>query len=378
MHAYDVVIIGDVSGTYFSQRQLELIRRHVGVTGAGLLWIAGSAHTPRSYEATELAPLLPMRHPGAVAPLRLPDTGLTPTPSPWAGARGLLRLRSQDDDAAPAWPKQLLALRWVQDMGALKPAAEVLLEAVGAQTPVPVVATMRYGAGHVTYVATDETWRWRYGAGELYFDQVWLQMVRMLGRGRIQQDNRRVRLSVSSRRVDVRQAVVVSLETDDPLLAGDDLKRVRLDVRCADNSDSAVVERIELYPVAQDTEEGAVGAKRYQTTWRPAQAGRLVLQVAEPTMADLDITCRLEVVWPDDELRHGRPDHQRLTLLAGKTGGKVIRADQFDQLATLVRDDRKKTDYPQGESLWDSYLALFAVVLLLTVEWVGRKIIRLA
>ena len=30
------------------------------------------------------------------------------------------------------------------------------------------------------------------------------------------------------------------------------------------------------------------------------------------------------------------------------------------------------------EPVWDSYLALTVVVLLVTVEWIGRKIIRLA
>ena len=375
---YDVLIVGDVPSGYFSPAQLALIRRHVGTSGAGLLWIAGATHTPRSYEATDLAALLPMRHPAAVALPGLPEEGLALRRSPLAVARGLLRLRSPDAAASQAWPGPVPPLRWAQDIGELKPAAEVIVETGAKNAPVPVITTMRYGAGQIIYVATDETWRWRYGRGGFYFDQAWLQLVRMLGRGRIQQDNRRVRLSVTSRRVDVRQVVVVSLEADDPLALGEDLKRIRLDVTQAGVDQATPIERIELFPVAADASTEADSTKRYQATWRPAKAGSLVLSVVEPALAGMDITARIEVVRPDDELRHPRPDHERLRTLAEQTGGKVIPPDELDQLTLLVRDDRKKTDYPQSESLWDSYLALFLALLLLTGEWVGRKLIRLA
>ena len=378
MRPYDVLIVGDVPGGYFSQQQLGLIRRHVGTSGAGLLWIAGAGHTPRSYEATDLAALLPMRHPAAVALPGPPDGGFALRRSPLAVSRGLLRLRSPDAGAEQAWPGRVPPLRWAQDIGELKPAAEVLVETGGKKAPVPVITTMRYGAGQVIYVATDETWRWRYGRGGFYFDQTWLQLVRMLGRGRIQQDSRRVRLSVSSRRVDVRQMVVVSLEADNPLALGEDLKRIRLDVTQATKDQAAPIERIELFPVAHDPSMDAAATRRYQATWRPAEAGRLVLSVAEPALGGMDITARIEVVRPDDELRHPRPDHERLKMLAEQTGGKVIPPDELDQLTSLVRDDRKKTDYPQSKSLWDSYLALFLALLLLTGEWIGRKLIRLA
>jgi len=378
MRPYDVVIIGDVPGGYFSQQQLALIRRHVGTGGAGLLWIAGAAHTPRSYEATDLAALLPMRHPAAVALPGPPDEGFTLRRSPLAVLRGLLRLESPDPGAPQTWPGPVPPLRWAQNIGELKPAAEVLVETAMDSAPVPVITTMRYGAGQVIYVATDETWRWRYGRGGFYFDQAWLQLVRMLGRGRIQQDSRRVRLSVSSRRVDVRQMVVVSLEADDPLALGEDLKRIRLDVTDATADRAVPIERIELLSIARDRPADTAATRRYQAAWRPSKEGRLLLSVVEPALAGMEIGARIEVVRPDDELRHPRPDHERLRTLTEQTGGKVIPPDELDQLTSLVRDDRKKTDYPQSESLWDSYLALSLALLLLTGEWIGRKLIRLA
>ena len=175
----------------------------------------------------------------------------------------------------------------------------------------------------------------------------------------------------------LQQALVVSLEIDDPLLLKSRLKRIRLDVRRAGDRRGEALERIELFPELPSADP-ADGTLRYQTTWRPANAGQLLLRVVEPTLDDLEITQRIEVVRPDDELRNPRPDQDRLAQLAQQTGGAVIAPDHLDQLPALVPDDRERTAHPRRESLWDSYLALFLVVLLLTAEWVGRKVIRLA
>ena len=75
------------------------------------------------------------------------------------------------------WPQALSdpSYGWSQlhyaqriEPGKLKPTAEVLAETAQTfrGTPLPLVLHMRYGAGRVIYVATDEIWRWRYGRGE--------------------------------------------------------------------------------------------------------------------------------------------------------------------------------------------------------------------
>ena len=58
---FDLIILGDVPSGFFSPEQLDMIRDHVAIRGAGLLWIGGERSTPSSYSATVLADLLPMR-----------------------------------------------------------------------------------------------------------------------------------------------------------------------------------------------------------------------------------------------------------------------------------------------------------------------------
>jgi hypothetical protein len=371
---FDVIVIGDVPAGYFTPEQLTLVREQVATYGAGMLWIGGPRHTPNSYDATDLEALLPMRRPAAVEAIGRGATPMHAHPTPLAEAMSLLWLRAAGVPRAQRWPDALPALRWVQDIGELKPTVEQLAEVTigDSAEAAPLITRMHYGAGQVLYVGTDEIWRWRYGRGELYFEQVWMQLLRMLGRGRIQQNDQRVRLDVSHRRVAQDQAVVVTLHIDDPLLLDRELPRVQMRVESDD--DDAVLETLELRPAGE--QRGA--AVQYRAVWRPMRAGRLQLRVVEPALVDLALSQAVEVIRADDEMRHPAPDHARLAQLAQQTGGRVVAPDELDQLPSLLPNRAQRTADDLREPLWDSYLALIVVVLLLTVEWIGRKIIRLA
>jgi hypothetical protein len=119
-------------------------------------------------------------------------------------------------------------------------------------------------------------------------------------------------------------------------------------------------------------------AREYRALWRPAVSGKLVLRVVEPALDDLDIHQGIEVVRPDDELRHPLPDHERLRHLAEQTGGATVALDELDELQRLVPNRARRTPNDIREPLWDSYLALGLVLVLLTAEWIGRKMVRLA
>ena len=389
---YDVIVVGDVPAGYFSAEQITLMRDQVSSRGTGLLWIGGSRDTPVSYDGTPLADLLPMRRPVSVTATSLPRTA---SPAPLAQSLGVMQLIDADAPAGaePTWPASLAPLQWTQDLGELKQAAEVLATARGDtdDTPPPLIARLRYGAGQAAYVATDDTWRWRYGRGELYHEQFWMQMVRMLARTRLQAATGRVRLAASARRLSVDQPLVVELVVDDPAVLARDLPRVTVSVRQEGSDDE--LDRVDLViaPEAGSTDPAAPGApgtpgvpaaearrRTYRGTWRPREPGTFTLSVRDPAWDDRPVTASVEVLAPDDELRQTLPDHERLAALATATGGQVVPLDQLTMLESLVPNRARKTPDDQREPLWNSYLALALVVLLLTVEWVIRKAIRLA
>jgi hypothetical protein len=90
------------------------------------------------------------------------------------------------------------------------------------------------------------------------------------------------------------------------------------------------------------------------------------------------ITAAAEVVPPGDELATPQTDHELLASLARQTGGEVLDEAKLARLGTILPRREVRVVIPTTQAtLWDrpSWLALLA--LLLTAEWIVRRLARL-
>jgi hypothetical protein len=366
---YDVLVIGDVPASFFSAQQIQLMIEQVAQRGAGLLWIAGEQDTPSTYAASPLSTLLPMASTAVSTPLPAP---IHLKPTPLAEALGVLRLLSPESSAdADAWPTGLPPMLWAQTLGPLKPAAEVL--AVDESSNAPLVARMRFGAGQSLYVATDESWRWRYGRGELYMEQYWTQLIRLLARGRLQGGSGaddRARLVLSHRRATTSDTLTVELFIADATLLEKQPPTLEVVVEPDDPTAGAPSETILLNATQAPGE--------YRAQWQPRRSGKINLRLAAPTLADLRLIQSLQVDRVDDEMRFPAADHALLAELSEKSGGSVVPVDQLPQLLDKIPDRERRTAADISEPLWNTPLAFALLLLLLTAEWIGRKFLGLA
>lgn len=373
LRIYDVIIIGDVPGTFFAPGQIEMIRDHVAA-GAGLLWIAGERSMPQTYTGTAagLADLLPIR--GALTMTGM-DEPVNMVPTGYAERLGVLNLVSGAD---VGWPAELAdptfgwsRLWWAQriEPGHLKPTAQAL--AVTAEeyrgTQLPLVVHMRYGSGQTIYVATDEVWRWRYGRGDYLPEQFWLQMIRMLGRESLSADDEPAVLEVEPRRLATGQPVHISLRLLDAARAEDDLQTI-----------PATLETAEGEPAGEITlHRAGDGEAEYTATFIADSPGIVRVRVHDPATGPEPLLAEAEVFNPDNELRRPETDHALLESLAAETGGKVLSADEIATLPQLLPDRSLTTDNPLTERIWDTPLFFILIIALLVTEWVGRKLLRL-
>ncbi|MEQ9096452.1 MAG: hypothetical protein RIE32_09340 [Phycisphaerales bacterium] len=380
---YDVVVIGDVRSGLFSNEQLDQLREHVASRGAGLLWIGGVSSTPSSWRGTPLEDLLPFRmdQGAGVSDVSEPVV-LDRTTS---GERlGVLRL----DESLATWPAYLSdpatgwnRLWWSQriDEGALKPTAEVLARFEPAQggSATPAVLTMPYGSGRVVYVATDEIWRYRYGRGEPLFERFYLPLVRMQARGRLARTGAEAALSVSPRPALVERPARVEVRLLDQSLVDRRLPAVRAQVRpLGDRSQGAAPQSLTLG--IEDTGARRALSQGYAASWLPTEPGTYEIIVDEPLLAPLGLRIEVEVLADSDELRDPMADHDLLASLAERTGGRVLGMDTLGELPELLpRREVVVAGQPQIEPLWDRPIALVVLLVLLTMEWVGRRLIRL-
>jgi hypothetical protein len=227
---------------------------------------------------------------------------------------------------------------------------------------------MRYGAGQSIYVATDEIWRWRYGRGERLPEQFWVQMIRMLGRESLSTGDAQAVLEAAPRRVEVGQPVRLTLRLLDEQYVDPTRDTIR-----------AVIEDPEGETVAEiDLERQASADARYAATIIADQPGSLTIRVDDPAEPNLRASATLDVFAPEDELRHPETDHDLLADLSEATGGRVLSENELGQLPELLPNRAVRTLNPLTERIWDTPLFFALVLLLLTAEWVGRKVIRLA
>ena len=373
----DVIVMGDVRADLFTQQQLEQIYDLVAVRGAGLLWVAGPGATPDTWRGTPLEPLLPM---SLSAPSRAFAEPVTMIREPAADRLGLLELA---DDAQGGWPERLSdpdtgwsQLRWAQniDPNQIKPTAEILASARtgSAADPTPLVLTMRFGAGRIIYVGTDEIWRWRYARGEELPERFWIPLIRLLGREGLARAGRGAIFRASPRRTETGSPVRLSLELIDEQLAQQQPGHIAARIEQTDRP--AEIAPVILRP--EPTEPGR--SPTLAGVWLPPGPGQYRLTIDDPLLQDQTLEQLVEVFAHDDELRRPETDFAALASLAETTGGNVLSPDQLADIEDILPNrQRRIAGTPDIEPLWDSPIALIALTLILAVEWIGRRLVRL-
>ncbi len=404
---FDAVILGDVSPDVFTREQLAQLKEHVSRRGGGLIWVAGPAFTPIAWGDTALADLLPFQKEAVDGTTLANPVLMKPTPE----ADRLALLRLSDPAEENPWPAALARfetgwsqLYWVQrvEPTRLKPTAEVLAVAdkgadagaLGSERPFPIVITMKYGAGRVIYNATDEVWRWRYARGETLYERYWTPMIRLLGRDALARSGQPALLEVSPARAVVDQPVRVSVQLLDQSLV--DLGLATLTVKATPKQlpGQEDLQPVELTlraetPVAASTPRSLTdpdprtSSRLYSTIWIPTAAGEYTFELQDTALAGrLDrgspgLSADAEVFLPDDELRSPDANHGLLGALAARTGGVVLKPENLDALPSHLPNRKVRVVNESAQPLWDTPMALLLTILLLTVEWVSRRVIRL-
>ncbi len=367
---FDLIILGDLPAGFLTERQQELIREQVARRGGGLMFIAGSRSLPSSWDGRPLAELFPFTGPLDLD--RIEDSVVV-VPTEQATRLGVLRLTLDGEERG--WPTSLSdpsyewsQLRWVQriESARLKPTADILAEAVsvddGERTP--LVLGMRYGAGQVLYIATDEIWRWRYGRGESIPEQFWIQLVRLLGREAAEGDAA-VQLRAEPSRSTLGRPVGVTVELVDVRGVPEIPETVRVDVIDENGRIAAELELI------------ATSEAGWGNSWVPQQEGRHTLRIVDPMLIGQTGNSEVDVLVSrsNSETRNADADHDLLKSLVDMTSGSMHEPGAMDEI--LLPNRSFTTERPISERIWTSPLAFILLILLGSTEWMGRRLVRL-
>ena len=222
LFAFDVVIVGDADPGFLSHSQMQNLTEFVTDKGGGILFVAGESFNPLAYRGTPLELLLPIELADARNPTAVGNAINSYRPELTVEGRASPIFRFGESEAASAliW-QELPDLFWYFEAPRKKPAALVLAEhptATGSEGKLALDLYQFAGAGKAMFHAFDDTWRWRFRAGDRYFGRFWVQAIRFLARSKLV-GQRQAEIQTDRRRYERGQPIRLRVRFPNPGLA---------------------------------------------------------------------------------------------------------------------------------------------------------------
>ncbi len=384
LFAYDVVIVGDANPALLGATALANLADFVGqpAKGGGLVLIAGPAYMPAAYRETPLSRLLPFSLgtevpsprsvPGPRSGVRYPDPaavlteGFVVQPTDLGLASPAMQLGDTPEDTERIW-RSLAPLYWLLELPELKPGVRVLAEHPTRTTPdgrrLPVFCLQYVGAGKVLFHATDETWRWRYQAGDKYFARYWVQTIRWLCRSKLGEAGRWATLSTDRREYALGEPVRLRVRFADERLAP-----------AEDDGVTVVVELSGRQTQRVQLRRGAAGRGVFEGQLDRPGVGSYHAWVAAPVLTGRAVAADFTVAPPPGEFAQIRMDAAEMRRAARQTGGQFYTFETAGRLAEdLPPGQQVPVESLPPRPLWNRWPVLAAFLGLLIAEWILRK-----
>ena len=420
---YNVVILGDVPPSYFHPAQLAALRQFVE-EGGGLVVISGEKYMPAYYYDTPLSDVLPV----VLERPELLDTpvgevlskAFRPRLTPEGENHVIFRFDSDPKRNKEIW-RALPGFYWFALVKRVKPGAIVLAHHPDRKNKhgyYPLFVLQSYGEGYVFFSALDSTWRWRAGVGDRYFYGFWSQVIRYTSTGSFREKQKPYQLMtgqsvyVQGKPVDVYAIVRKSKEKKVKVRLYGPFSPSQIQAlhkKYRGKKKQAMLWRALLHLMEKATRHKVLelpfvpgSPENYQGEFVPFEKGVYLL-----VLGKLRVTPKGEleggdvkeilVEEYDREMLETLLNHRLLRLLAQISRGKYIhlfgkveiqhrakmpvlveKGRLVEELeSTLPHYEEELTKVERTIPLWKHWGFLFALLLLLTLEWFLRKVFRL-
>lgn len=355
---YDAIVLGEVPPEQWTQNDSLLLREFVA-RGGGLIVIDGRYDRVRRLAQDSLADLIPVSYltndsnsVRFVRPTRLSQT------------HGAFELWSDETSQAEFW-ERLPAPPTVPSVQA-QVGSEVLAEAITTEgQSTPWLVTRLFGAGRVVYLATDQTWRWRYKVADRFHSRFWNQLLVSvipppysagdsfvaLGTDRIEYE----RGDFATIRAQLRNA------SGEPI--GDSIAEALL------IAGGEIVARIPL-----EVDDPARGT--YRGLSGPLDTGDFSIRIRASGISQEALQATTPI-WVEDrettELSRISLDSRMLQQITENGGGKYLHESEADKITDELQPLSSGQVVESDIIIWQSFYWFIIIMLLMTVEWWMRK-----
>ena len=379
---YDCVLLYDPDPNAWPPHFPEMLTNFVSKAGGGLAYVAGEINTANSFDkATDPAMawlnLLPViREPGL---FRSEVQIKLSARSPWkfqiteSGLSDPVFSFAESPEENKKVIESLPGMFWHFPVTKAKPGATILAEHGDPRMkneygPEVLMATQLVGPGRVLFVAFDSTYRWRY-VSEQTFDGFWARVVDRAGRNKQLGGAYPFRLSTPQATYTPGSPIKVIARFLDPAEMEPGLNSLHGDIEHGEGEPESVT----LSPTG--------GPGEFAVNFPATDPGQYLVRVwmGDETAGSVAraATLAIDVRMPNAEFENPGIDRARMEPLATATGGKVLDATQIRQLGDAFTIGEVTKVLEDRQEIWDAPLLWVGLFLLLVMEWVIRKRVRL-
>ena len=359
---YDLIITGELEPGSLLVEQLDYLQQAIERGGCGWIVIDGRRKYWRDPAYESLQKMLPVEWISGASVVD--DAKWQAEPQLEAEASGVLQLSDgTSQDNLDAWKKlpSLTSLSLVKTL----PGSQSLANLKSNQRSEPFIVTRFYGAGRVVYLASDETWRWRYEVADKIHQRFWNQIGRW---------TMRLPFAVESE--------YIALDSGEPNYSTGQLVPVRARVKNsnglpAEHSSVEAIASIDGKPIASTfllADDALPGNYRGQFDSLPP--GEYSIHIVAPGFTEQEMSVRTSLRMNEplnQELVDVLRNEELLKQLADRTGGMYVPENDLEKLWARMDLSQRSKLIESDRLLWQSYWWFVPILTLVALEWWFRK-----
>jgi uncharacterized membrane protein len=380
-----VVLFGDTDPRQFSDRQLQLVNEIVSKKGGGFGMVAGPRWSPQAYKNTPIEQILPV----SIARVETEENraaitqGFRPALTKAGADSSIFRFYFDKATNEKFLREDIQPIFWYcRGVTPKAGVGEVFAEHptemdVDGKRKAPLLVFGHFGAGRTMFSGIDDSWRWRFYTGESVFDSYWVQQLRYLARSK-KLGQRRLTFTLSRPTYELGEQVKLTLHVLDPQLSQQLPEQIRVDIfeegagTTQPTTGPSTVASLARQEVLQRHE--GLNSDTYSLTFTADRMGKYIAKLPPIAGGTEEMMLEVPVTVPRLELTQPQLDRAALNKLVAVMGGEIVppsmAREKLPQIPSAARIIPINTSRP----LWDAPLAMILFVLLISGEWVLRKV----
>jgi len=377
LYEYDVILGFDPDWSVLTEEQQQMLANWISNEGGGLLAVAGDVFTPKLAADADLE-LIRKLYPVLLeeVSLRLSNREVAQTTFPLLFTQegqtaDFLKLaESGEENGWDQFPGVCLTYPTRGAKAGTTVYAEFsdpLSRGAGGQ-PI-ILAGQRYGQGQVLYIGSPEMWRLR-AIDPAYLERLWIKLVRKSAEGRSKRGLQRGMFILDGREFTLGQTIPLRLRALNP-----QFQPLTNDVVTIDAFRQGGAPVVPSPQLRRDP----IRPAEFAGDFRPLTPGRYRLEYMLPDSPE-KVVAEIDLQLPRQEASSLVQDVALLKRLVDGTAGEYLQLDQAAaSVSQLFPNKGERVIIDQRiKELWDRNWMLGLLAMLLAVEWLTRKLLKLA